>query len=174
MKLNPNCSEIVIRLPDIKKKEVLRELKTIGIKQANVAGFWGFYGDDPKLTDKEKEERMMYKNMLVDGDNPNSPDCDSHAHVTIERGERTGYDYLHGQYLIWAHQHCQRQLFPTLHKIAKHFGVDPEGNDGGGSGDYEEWVAGGCLPIEDYNTANERAQKVRNKLFPSKVVLLEL
>lgn len=173
--LNPNCSELVIRLPEeyTTKKDILRELKELNIKQADVVGFWGFYYDDTKLTDKEKEECAMYKNMLVDADNPNSPDCEHHATIHIARGG-TGYDYPHGQYLIWAHQHCQNQLFPTLHKIAEYFGVEPEGNDGGSSENYDEWVAGGCLPIENYNEKNEWAQKVREKLFPPKVVRLEL
>ena len=47
-----------------------------------------------------------------------------------------------GTKAIWYHQHCQRQGFPSLQKIANHFGSSVEPYDGGSIEDYEAFLNG--------------------------------
>lgn len=163
--LNPNCSELIIRTGFNTKKEVLRELEKIGIKEIKeLHNYWSRRDaetsttlsakeeDIPKMDDVTKkllgiDESRTIKGQLIDIDNPNIPDFESHATISVD----TYKDYYGDEVVITAHQHCQHQLFPTLKKIEEHFVSDVEGFDGGGPSDYEEWLENGCPKIPNYN-----------------------
>jgi len=155
MKLNPNCSELVIRL-NLPKKELLKELKKIGIEEKKIENWYDF--------DKKSVA------MLYDEDNPNIPDFEGQAQVWLSKisgmicgeGENWG---------VMAHQHCQDRMFPTLKKISDHFNMEVEGHDGGSVNDYEEWIDGNCPKIPNSNK-NARARWLRKERF--KVIEKEL
>jgi hypothetical protein len=129
IELNPNCSELVLRLNEnMSKREALRMLESIGIKEIEIPnkefyGEWAIGDENTKL--------------LADKDNPNSPDFDNHATLVLSEGYMDERDGLS----IVAHQHCQHQLFPTLDKIERELGLEVEPWDGGSTNAYEEWCS---------------------------------
>jgi hypothetical protein len=42
--------------------------------------------------------------------------------------------------VVYAHQHCQVQLFPLLKQISEEFGKEVQGYDGGSVTEYEDWL----------------------------------
>ena len=168
--VNPNCSEIVIRFPTCKEDgylsvgEIRKRLKQIGIFEVTVNGFWGF------------EERTPEENalrMLVDIDNPTSPDFEHGSHVCLETWcDARELDESLGSgdrcIVIVAHQHCQVQLYPTIEKICNEFGLDAVGYDGGGSfeEDYGDWIAKG-REVSRFNS--QKFTRKRNR-FVKKVL----
>jgi hypothetical protein len=104
--------------------EILKRLKEINVYKVMVEGFWDFY----KEKDKQRTE------LLVDLDNPSSPDFEWHATIRLN----TDFDGAK-QPAIVASQHCQHQIFYTLEKIASKFGLEIEAYDGGGMQNYEDW-----------------------------------
>jgi len=133
--LNPNCSEIVFRL-NIPKKETLKRLEKIGVKEIE------FDCSDLYSLHKEKGEKTK---ELGDIDNPNIPDFKNSAHVSLgdgewDRPEKEGIDKSKSH--IYAHQHSQHQMFPTLLKIENEFQdvLEEEPFSSGGSIEpYDDW-----------------------------------
>ena len=146
--LNPNCSELVIRLPsDMSREEILEELKKIGIYEVDIKNWWSWGGS---------EEDRKFEGYLFDKDNPNSPDYEYHAYIEL----RDGRPYGINGYIISASQHCQHQLFPTLRKIEKHFNTEVESYDGGSTTPYEDWISQGEPKIDNYNEAH-KAKRIK-------------
>ena len=149
MRLNPNCSELVLRLDDNwTKKEFIEECKRIGIYfiEINSKEFykWDTSGD-----------KMI---VVFDKDNPNMPDfTNTSSMILYEDGEENGYG--DEGLRVDCHQHCQHQLFPTLFKIENHFGGEVFGQDGGSSGGYYEWINKGHKPIKNYQDAISRKKR---------------
>lgn len=123
MTLNPNCSELVFKLDEkIKtKREALEKLAKIGIYEVEIDNYYDY-------SEESKKEKVA---MLVDEDNPNLPDFEYHAGLTLDKDPEG--------FVISFHQHCQAQGFPTLDKIERKFDGIWQPNDGGGLGDYEMW-----------------------------------
>jgi hypothetical protein len=118
----PNCSEVVYRVPGVEKEDFLVELEKIGIRQIMVKDFWVFSTPEPM-------------EMLSDEDNPNMPDYTRHSHMWVTN-ETDHFDGCE----VRAHQHCQHQLFATMLKISSQFGGEWGGYDGGTIDAYDEWL----------------------------------
>lgn len=160
--LNPNCSELIMRL-DISKKEALEELEEIGIKEIELTNgeFWG----KNAFGNKDKKEKW-----LADRDNPNIPDFKNTATLAIDKGDINSNKKEKDKCTIVAHQHCQHQLFPTLKKIENHLGVEWEAYDGGSIEEYDGWLeTGDDIPNhQDEETMKKRARLVMNHFFTGK------
>lgn len=137
----PNCSELVLHIPGMKKRKLLAALSSVGIRQEAIEGFWPWSPD-------EKE------NLVTDMDNPALPDVRWQATMRI-KNDYVGATSYNGGCCIVASQHCQSQNFPTIKKIIDFLdknGISyegPNGDDGGSSNDYEEWVEKGCKTTID-------------------------
>lgn len=154
--LNPNCSEIIMRL-DISKKNVLKRLEKIGIKEIEFNEIdiydWG------KTEDKTKE--------IADKNNPNIPDFNNLAHIQIHEGEwntpeEKGIEKTKSY--VYAHQHCQHQMFPTLKKIEDELQgdlLDEPFSSGGSIENYEDWKD---KEEKIPNYQDDKSRKKRNKL----------
>ena len=153
MLLNPNCSELVLRLPDdYTKEQVIEMLKDLGI----------YYIEIPSNDIYEWDNSGDKMSVIFDKDNPNMPDYENGATIHIYGdGEDNGYgdDGIR----IDGHQHCQHQLFPTLKKIQDELSGEVYGQDGGSANEYEEWVHNGCKPIKDYQS--KKSKKKRDSLL---------
>lgn len=133
----PNCSEVVYHISDMSKEEILNVLEQHGIEKVSMKGFYSFSPED------EIE-------MLSDTDNPNLPDFRYNAYLKIEEGY-AGCGTYEGGACVVGHQHCQRQLFPTMHKIEQLIPTSEwSGDDGGNIEEYEEWVEKGAHQIEPF------------------------
>jgi len=121
MELNPNCSELVMRL-NIPVKDVLEKLKTIGIYEVK---FKRTFEDGTSFVYQE----------LLDEKNKYLPDFRYHANIRV-----CGFE---NETEIIAHQHCSHQIFKTLDRIERLFGMNFHGHDGGSTYDYEEWLKNG-------------------------------
>ena len=150
MKLNPNCSEVICRLPldtDMSREDALKKLAEIGIKEIELKNK-DFY-------DYGEERGTML--LLFDKDNSNTPDFANKSTINLQRrgegyNEETDEPNDEGAYwAVIANQHCQHQIFPTLFKLERHFELIP-GEDmwseGGSMSDYNEWDQ---QPIKNYN-----------------------
>jgi len=154
--LNPNCSELVMRFKGIQfsgmtKDELLRELDKIGIIEVERLEnfFWSGNAID---------------NILVDKEDPNSPDFEYHSYIRVEEHFR-GYRGEEDTLAILAIQHSQHQVFPTVNKIASHFRVEVLGFDGGNEDGFLEWLKTGKPEIPDYNGKHkERRDELLRKL----------
>lgn len=155
IELMPNCSELVMRLDIKDKSKILKELKTIGIEEVEFEERY-YYSTTPKNKEKIR--------LLVDKDNPNLPDFKYMANIRLYKNDDTK------DWIVSAHQHCQHQLFPTLKKIQNHFGGEFYSDDGGSTGDYEEWDG---KPIEDHNKWVKVLKKKEDWTFEDKQILAE-
>ena len=146
MIFNPNCSELVVKLnPNITKREAVAELAKIGIFYLPyLEDFWSF-GDNV--------DDNVYRDYLVDFNNPFSPDYTHHATVCLNVGDifDSGESYVY----IMANQHCQSQMFETLKKISDLFNEDVHAYDGGSIDSYDEWVRAGSKPNTSWDLSDE-------------------
>jgi len=152
MKLNPNCSELVIRLPlNITKKRAIKELKKIGIYFIDYpANDWYHW-----VSSKPNETVPI----ILDLDNPNMPDFENTASMHIY-GNRESDGYETQGVRIQCHQHCQHQLFPTVKKIIDHFpNSEIGGQDGGSTFDWDDWIEKGCKKIKNYQSKENRKKR---------------
>ncbi len=156
MLLNPNCSEVVLRLKGFTREHILTELKKIGIIEVEISE-----GDIFELFEDDD-----YRKLLGDIDNPNIPDFEKYAFLEILDGLKE-YDIYEGAY-ISGDQHLQEQLFPTMYKIVEYFNKNfPDfteewtGFDGGTMEYYENWIEEGMPEIEDFQS--ERSKELRKK-----------
>lgn len=182
--IQPNCSELIIRLGDVTRDYVVDELEKIGIKEYFVRNKYSWMADIPEWDDEtssvefipakslgkevlkaydtmnytsdqkvaDKAKKILEKNNfsfgnvsldLIDGDPKHikyAPDIHIGRDPYIDREET--------EIAIWYHQHCQPQGFPTLQKIAEHFGSEVEAHDGGSIDTYERWENGEELEDE--------------------------
>jgi hypothetical protein len=137
----PNCSEVVFFLEGMSKQEVLEILKDHGIYEITIHDYYEWrMNDEPEV-------------LIADDNNPNLPDFSNHAIMRLQEDYVACGSYTGGTSFV-GHQHCQHQLFPTMHKIASIFDSQYEwhGDDGGSIESYEEWVNSGAQPIDDYQT----------------------
>ena len=193
--INPNCSELVIRLGTTDEDLVRSELQKIGIREVlakNIYKFesepkeWDNNSNEPdkgiipvselnpevielwkrmrkddlseeeykdirdKLKDKYNIDYLQDTLVLEDKEN-NMPDLEHCATVTI--GKDRDYSDDLDNVAIWGHQHCQWQIFPTLKKIADHFGAVVEPYDGGSIDPFESFLEG--MTWEEYNEEEE-------------------
>jgi hypothetical protein len=135
----PNCSEVVLHIPNLKKRQLLARLKKIGIHEEVIEGYY-------EWSPNEKER------VIVDCDNPALPDYRWHSILRI-LNDYTGCGSYKGGCCVVGNQHCQTQMFPTMKKIrdfvVNEHGYDTEwqGDDGGSEWDYENWIKQGCKPV---------------------------
>lgn len=102
MFLNPNCSEIILRLcKKYTRKELIRKLSKIGIYVTDIPRFWPLEG------------RTLI-NALIDRDNIMIPDFVHYAVASLN-------GHKNGVWEVWFEQHCQIQLYPTIKKITENF-----------------------------------------------------
>jgi len=132
MILNPNCSELVCRLPTESMEEAKEMLEKIGIDVERFSMY--------SFSDEES-------NHLVDYDNPNLPDFQNHAYMVLQKGHDGDEESIH----IVGHQHCQVQLYETVKKIQAADLGEFYGYDGGGGfeEEYNEWFYGN-VKNDDY------------------------
>lgn len=138
--LNPNCSEVIARLPVKNITEGKNLLKSIGLDVIRFDPYLHMH----ILSPKGKEEKY---NMIADPDNPNMPDFEHRSTFYLGKSDYNGEEGIYVQ----GHQHCQRQLYATIKKIQDKLGIDFYGHDGGGAFKelFEEWLKGGKV-IDDY------------------------
>lgn len=155
--LNPNCSEVIARLPVKNITEGKNLLKSIGLDILRMDPYLNMH----ILLPNGKEEEY---NMITDPDNPNLPDFEHHSTFYLKR---TDYDGNEGIY-IQGHQHSQIQLYPTIKKIQDKLGIDFYGYDGGGDFEeiFESWLNEGAKN-EDFQIA---FKKEIIKLRESKII----
>jgi len=142
MILNPNCSEVIAKLPVSNMNEAKRLLKSIGLKIIR-------YDPYVSLYENGRFEYSKKYTMIIDPENPNSPDFEHTAKLSVGRGsyEDDGGIWMEG------HQHSQHQLYPTIKRIIEGIpDVEFSGYDGGGSFNelYDKWVEEGAKTIPDY------------------------
>jgi hypothetical protein len=137
----PNCSEVVLHVQSLTKDELLPILEEIGIREEEVEQFWGHQPDEePEV-------------VIADDNNPNMPDYVHKAHMSI-KDDYVGCGTYSGGCCVIGHQHCQQQLYPTMKHIADFLeakGLQTDGwngDDGGSTDEYEEWIEKGEKPIK--------------------------
>jgi len=144
--LNPNCSEMVMKLEDVSTvKEAIELLRSEGFIVEKINRYVDF--------SKDKSVEIM------DKDNPNLPDFAHGAHLSIYKGD---YDAGNGIYIV-GHQHCQHQLYATIYRLESIFGGDFEGYDGGYDFEdcYNNWLDKGKPDVMTSNVElRERASKI--------------
>ena len=113
--LNPNCSEVVARLPVKNITEGKKLLKSIGLDIVR---------HDPYIHMHKISEKY---NRIIDPENPNSPDFEHRAYLNLSKGN---YEHGDGVYVV-GHQHSQHQIFKTIEKIQSELNVEFFGYDGG-------------------------------------------
>ena len=150
--LQPNCSEVIAKLPMQSKKKAIEFLKENGFEVIPLDLFSLRFGRT--LSIKE------INNIVVDPENPFSLDIEHGSDIVLVKG-----DYGDGAgYYIRGHQHCQIQMYPTLERMADRMGLSLEGFDGGGDFDesFEEWKKDGRpAPSHSYQTnMNEELQLI--------------
>jgi hypothetical protein len=146
MLLNPNCSEIVCKLPFETMEKAKEEMEKIGVVSLSVP--WYITFDDEAM------------GQLFDKDNPNSPDFENSAHLYLQENfEGEGI-------FVVGHQHCQHQLYATVKKIEDATGEEFGGYDGGY--DFKKCYTGWRkrkTPVADYQM---RLRKVAKALMDDK------
>lgn len=158
----PSCSELITRLDVKNKKEALKFLKKLGIKEISITEN-EYYGE--RLTGGKE-----IRKMLMDKDNPNSPDFEHLSGLSVSHINDLGQK----GWFLEGHQHCQHQLFPSIKKVVEATGNSPKGFDGGNSEGFEEWVEQGCKPIEYHNQKHaQKREKLLVKYFKVKPRNLE-
>jgi hypothetical protein len=135
--LNPNCSEVVCKLPATTMDEAKKTLEGIGIKVVNVEWYVDF-SDDTQM------------NYIVDPNNPNSPDFMHRAHLYIAE------DFEAQGIFIIGHQHCQAQLFSTMRAIEKGLHIKFDGYDGGDIKEYADWKRKGEEMMPDWQAQQRK------------------
>jgi hypothetical protein len=124
LELNPNCSEIVFRLPGITKEEAIAALKGIGIIEIS------------------NHPEGKYP-VLVDRDNPLVPNMDSKfgCAMLVIKTWNDGMIVIHGGINI------ECSAFPTLKKIQDTFPGNKWEEAMGGmmTGELEEWMENGMV-----------------------------
>ena len=140
----PNCSEIVLHIPQLKKRQLLAHLRKIGIHEEIIEGYY-------EWSPNEKER------VIVDFDNPALPDYRWHSILRIIN-DYTGCGAYKGGCCIVGSQHCQTQMFPTMKKIRdfvvneRGYHTEWQGDDGGSTVEYENWIRKGCKSVVDMAT----------------------
>jgi hypothetical protein len=138
--LNPNCSEVIARLPVKNMVEGKKLLKSIGLDTLRL---YPYLNINISLTNGKEVKR----NMILDPDNPNLPDYEHRSTLFMEKAD---YEEGKGIY-VQGYQHCQIQLYPTIKKIQDELGIEFYGYSGGY--DFEEcfegWLNEGAI-VEDY------------------------
>lgn len=132
----PNCSEIVLHIPGMKKAELIELLEGSRIREVEIQGWYAAIGNDESYL------------MLEDDQNPSLPDFNHHSRLNIEE-DYSGCGTYQGGVCVIGHQHCQHQMFPTMKRIedlvnAEGHDVHWHGDDGGSEEDYEEWITAGA------------------------------
>ena len=172
--INPNCSELVIRLGNITEDEAKAHLEKIDIREYLIKDRYQFVEKEPTEWDEDpntpkfvetktlsKKLRKALKDVNLGTGNFESArktletsriNLDSDA-VYLLDGEPKCDENGSGMWIstypsdenslaIYYSQHCQRQGFDTLKKIAEHFGSEVEAHDGGSINSYESWLNG--------------------------------
>jgi len=166
MMINPNCSEIVAKLP-VQKIEDAKDFleKNSNIK---VIKFDSYHGMLSGLMEDTSPN-------IVDPDNPNTLDFNHGSTMSIYEGNYSDYD-CDGDtgIFIVASQHCQHQLFETIHKLKDEKGLEFYGFDGGGGFDdnYDTWLDEfGRGKTPDYQ---DNIRKITKKILKNKKTIKEL
>jgi len=120
--LNPNCSEMICRLPTASMDEAKKMLEGIGLELVDMPWYISFSDD-------------VEKDYIVNPENPNSPDYMYHAYLHLVK------DFEEKGIFVVGHQHCQHQLYSTIDKIEQALKVSFFGSDGGYDFDeeYKDW-----------------------------------
>jgi len=174
--LQPNCSELVIRLGNITEDEAKEQLAEIDVREYLIKDKFQFTDQEPTEWDEDpnipkfvetKTLSEKIRKALKDV-NLGTGDYDSAKKILADNGINHGSDsvylldgepkcdkYDSGLWIskypfeseetclaVWYSQHCQRQGFETLKKIAEHFGSEVESHDGGSINSYESWLNG--------------------------------
>jgi len=122
--INPNCSELIIRLGKITKREAKKLLKQLGIKEVVPRKELNWPEDNP----------FSDSRILIDEDNRQLAENPRGGVMFLERDPDYGNDLV-----VVYHQHCQPEGFPTLYKISKALGEEVIANDGGYIDEYENF-----------------------------------
>ena len=145
--INPNCSELVIRLPDRSMLSIKNSLDLAGIKEEVVRDFWAMGIEQPEWENDKPRDDGNDCSQLVDHDL--LPDMQNHADIRLEK-------HFDGEGIaIVGHQHCQKQLFPILKKISDLFSEPVESYDGGSTQYYDKWLEAGCPDIRIWEPDEE-------------------
>ncbi|MEX2729367.1 MAG: hypothetical protein Q6353_019075 [Candidatus Sigynarchaeum springense] len=129
--LNPNCSEIVFKLPGITREQALAKLRDIGILEVTIP---------LKLFSRDNDDDISWT-ILADRDNPLVPDLDSEyggAQLDIET-------WQNGETVIHGGINLEYSAFPTMKKIRDAFPASKweEAMGGDTAGEFEEWLNNG-------------------------------
>lgn len=150
--LNPNCSEIVAKLP----VQSIQEAREFLERNSNIKTIkYNSYFDLLPLS----EDEIKYN--VVDPDNPNTIDFYRGSTMQILEGD---YDSGDGIYVV-AGEHGQHQLYDTIHKLSKEKNLVFYGFDGGAGFDemYLKWLDNaGPGSVEDLQ---EKIRKIVKKFF---------
>ena len=141
--LQTNCSEVIAKLDVASFSDARDILEEIGMKVIKYDPYLSLYHGG-RFSEKYW--------MVIDPKNPNSPDFQHTAKLSLTRAN---YDESDKE-AIWidGHQHSQHQLYPTIKRISDALGLQFDGYDGGGSFNeiYDEWIKKGAVPLEDFQT----------------------
>jgi len=141
--LNPNCSELVLRIEKYSQAEVLRILRERGII--------------PAMATDTPNESWFWRYLFADQENQNIPDYTYHASIgLVDRNIEAG-------------QHNQHQLFLTMYRIREALkaalpGFDEDWQSNGGSTEfYQEWIEEGQPAFPDYQ--DEQSKRLRAEQY---------
>jgi hypothetical protein len=162
--INPNCSELVVRMEEYDRELIIKTLKKHGIKEVIVENFYEFLSEKNKDWDDQKIERNikstdgMTEKEIEKSISSNMGSSlmfiDESKTLNIEE-DYNGTVYLSdhfdgSSYAFVGHQHCQVNMFPLLKKISDIFGQEVEPYDGGSTADYEDWISQGCPDPKEF------------------------
>jgi hypothetical protein len=149
--LNPNCSEIIARLPVNTLPEGKKLLKSVGLEIIRFDPYIDMHVN-------MKIPMMEKGNYIIDPENPNLPDFKFHSRLTIERAD---FERDEGIYVV-GHQHSQPQLYPTIKKISDKIGVEFKGYDGGYDFEecFEDWINKGQPKTDHQDEIRKSVKKL--------------
>ncbi len=145
--LNPNCSEIVFKLPGMTREQAIAKLRDVGILEVRIP---------LRLFSDDRDDDVAWA-ILADRDNSLVPNLDSEygcAQLDIET-------WGNGEIVIHGDINLEYSAFPTMKKIQDAFqGLKWEEVMGGGTTrEFEEWLGNGMK----YTARQEKAVKFEQK-----------
>jgi len=163
--IQPNCSELIMRLPELTNNEIKNKLKKHDIIEVLYQDRWDKAEDEWDVdefmvpTDKAPDRWIeLYNIHQLASTSLELERCAKEfkketgvelmqVHkMLLEKGKKPAEygsmlwisDYKGS--CIYYHQHCQPQGFPLIKKVSDIFHVEVEGDDGGSSLEYEVWL----------------------------------
>jgi hypothetical protein len=163
--IQPNCSELVIRLPGWGKDTIRETLYINGIIDTftykdrsdpdwdgDEFGPISYKEMDPKVLklydeirkeqDSDKYDKLIkkLKKLGYEFFGINAELREKNSKSDDEYGSNMWISTCEDETTITYHQHCQTQGFPLLRRVSQIFNSEVEADDGGNIQDYNEWL----------------------------------